>query len=170
MDHLSFILSFLLIFSVTITTLRSAIKVKNTNGEVNWLRICSCLACVYRVMNARGKFGEHERCIRVARGDTPSATLASWVLSKLPESIHNSIYAQLKAWINYFITQRHQGSVRSFVYCDRAQNSHEAQKSKQTCLLAGQKHATFLFKFKFAKRATCKFFFGFIFAARWIRT
>ena len=34
------------------------------------LRICSCLACVYRVMDARGKFGEHERCVRVARGDS----------------------------------------------------------------------------------------------------
>ena len=31
-------------------------------------RICSCLACVYRVMDARRKFGEHERCVRVARG------------------------------------------------------------------------------------------------------
>ena len=26
-----------------------------------YLRIGSCLACVYRVMDARGKFGEHER-------------------------------------------------------------------------------------------------------------
>ena len=33
-------------------------------------RICSCLACVYRVMDARRKFGEHERCVRVARGDS----------------------------------------------------------------------------------------------------
>ena len=32
------------------------------------LRIGSCLACVYRVMDARGKFGEHERSVRVARG------------------------------------------------------------------------------------------------------
>ena len=32
------------------------------------LRICSCLSCVYRVMDARGKFGEHEKCVRVARG------------------------------------------------------------------------------------------------------
>ena len=31
-----------------------------------YLRICSCLACVYRVMDARGKFGEHEKCVRVA--------------------------------------------------------------------------------------------------------
>ena len=30
--------------------------------------ICSCLACVYRVMDARGKFGGHEKCVRVARG------------------------------------------------------------------------------------------------------
>ena len=36
------------------------------------LRICSCLACVYRVMDARGKFGEHERCVRVARGAAES--------------------------------------------------------------------------------------------------
>ena len=35
-------------------------------------------------MDARGKFGEHERSV------------ASWVLSKLPKGIHNSIYAQLK--------------------------------------------------------------------------
>ena len=98
-------------------------------------------------MDAGRKFGEHERCVRFAQGD----------------SIHNSIYAQLKARTNSFITERHQGSARrSFFYCDRGQNSHNAQKSKQTCLLAGQKHATFLFKlkFKFAKRATCKFFSG----------
>ena len=33
-------------------------------------RIGSCLPCVYRVMDARGKFGEHERSVRVARGDS----------------------------------------------------------------------------------------------------
>ena len=31
------------------------------------LRIGSCLACVYRVMDARGKFGGHERSVRAAR-------------------------------------------------------------------------------------------------------
>ena len=39
-----------------------------TNAEVkcsssiyyNNLRICSCLAYIYQVMDARGKFGEHE--------------------------------------------------------------------------------------------------------------
>ena len=28
------------------------------------------IACIYRVMDARGKFGEHERSVRVARGDS----------------------------------------------------------------------------------------------------
>ena len=36
------------------------------------LRIFSCLACVYRVMGARGKFGEHEKCVRVARDGAES--------------------------------------------------------------------------------------------------
>ena len=35
---------------------------------IRYLRIGSCLACVNRVMDARGKFGEHERSVRVARG------------------------------------------------------------------------------------------------------
>ena len=37
-----------------------------------YLRIGSCLACVYRVMDARGKFEEHERSVRVARGAAES--------------------------------------------------------------------------------------------------
>ena len=32
------------------------------------LRICSYLACIYRVMDACGKFGKHEKYVRVARG------------------------------------------------------------------------------------------------------
>ena len=36
------------------------------------LTIGSCLACVHRVMDARGKFGEHERSVRVARGAAES--------------------------------------------------------------------------------------------------
>ena len=40
--------------------------------KVFYLRIGSCLACVYRVMDARGKFGEHERSARVARGAAES--------------------------------------------------------------------------------------------------
>ena len=34
------------------------------------LKIGSCLACVYRVMDACGTFGEHERSVRVAPGDS----------------------------------------------------------------------------------------------------
>ena len=45
---------------------------------------------------------------RCSRGPT----LAFWVLSKLPMCIHNSIYAQLKAWANSFIIERQQGSAR----------------------------------------------------------
>ena len=37
-------------------------------SNIKYLRIGSCLACVYRVMDARGKLGEHERSVRVARG------------------------------------------------------------------------------------------------------
>ena len=36
------------------------------------LRIGSCLVCVYRVMDARGKFGEHESSVRVVRGAAES--------------------------------------------------------------------------------------------------
>ena len=36
------------------------------------LRIVSCLACVYRVTDARGEFGEYERSVRVARGAAES--------------------------------------------------------------------------------------------------
>ena len=42
------------------------------NLLVEYLRIGSCLACVYRVMDARGKFGEHERSVRVVRGAAES--------------------------------------------------------------------------------------------------
>ena len=36
------------------------------------LKIFLRLECVYRVLDARGKFGEHEKCVRVARGATES--------------------------------------------------------------------------------------------------
>ena len=37
-----------------------------------YLRIGSCLVCEYRVVDARDKFGEHERSVKVARGVTES--------------------------------------------------------------------------------------------------
>ena len=42
------------------------------NPNMENLRICSCLACVYRVMDTRGKFVEHEKFVRVARGAAES--------------------------------------------------------------------------------------------------
>ena len=84
-------------------------------------------------MDARGKSGEHEKCVRVARG---AAESNSSFLSALqtPKCIHNSIYAQLKAWANSFITERQQRSARG---------------SKICCSWSSD---------KFAKRATCEFF------------
>ena len=41
---------------------------KRAQWKANYLTIGSCLACVHLVMFARGKFGEHERGVRVARG------------------------------------------------------------------------------------------------------
>ena len=96
------------------------------------LRICSCLACIYRVMDARRKFGELEKCVRVA-WSTAESNSSFWELSKLPKCIHNSIYAQLKAWANSFITERQQGSAWRSLNCDRVQNSHNAQKKGNKC-------------------------------------
>ena len=49
------------------------------------LRIGSCLACVYRVVDARGKFGENERSVRVARGaaESNSSFLSALQTSKV---------------------------------------------------------------------------------------
>ena len=45
-------------------------KEKKTSMWGMNLRIGSCLACVYRVMDAHVKFVEHERSVRVAQGDS----------------------------------------------------------------------------------------------------
>ena len=42
----------------------SIVEVLGLPAAVLDLRIGSCLACVYRVMDARGKFGEHERSVK----------------------------------------------------------------------------------------------------------
>ena len=47
-------------------------ETRRMNQTLDNLRIGSGLACVYRVMDARGKFGEHERSVRVARGAAES--------------------------------------------------------------------------------------------------
>ena len=50
------------------------------------LRLCSCLACLYRVMDARGKFGEHVRCVRIARGAVESNS--SFLSALQPSQVH----------------------------------------------------------------------------------
>ena len=68
-------------------------------------------------MDERGKFGEHEKCVRVARGAAES----------------NSS----------FLSDNKDLREEAF-HCDRVQNSQTAQKkSEKTSLLTGQKHATF---------------------------
>ena len=58
-------------YAVKSIFLKILIPISNRSGNC-YLRICSCLACVYRVMDARGKFGEHEKCVRVTRGAAES--------------------------------------------------------------------------------------------------
>ena len=53
----------------------------------------STYGCTREVWRAREK---RKSCSKRTR------TLASWVLSKRPKCIHNTIYAQLKAWANSF--------------------------------------------------------------------
>ena len=59
-----------IVYMILITRIIVVIISINFLKNLQNLRICSCLACVYRVMDARGKFGEHERCVRVVRGDS----------------------------------------------------------------------------------------------------
>ena len=66
-----------------------------TNTEVkcsssiyyNNLRICSCLACIYRVMDARGKFGEHKKYIRVAQG--PGESNSNFLSAVQTSQVHS---------------------------------------------------------------------------------
>ena len=54
-------------------------KLENCLGSIlpRDLRIVLCLACVYRVMDARREFGERERSKRVARGSASSNSILS---------------------------------------------------------------------------------------------
>ena len=55
-----------------------------------------------------------------------------WLLSalQLPKCIHNSIYAPLKPWANYFITERQQGSARRSLLL-KILTTHKKKKIKQ---------------------------------------
>ena len=56
---------------IVVSLQTDAVKLIEIYLFTKYLRIGSCLACIYRVINARGKLGEHERRV------TPCATLAS---------------------------------------------------------------------------------------------
>ena len=57
------------------------------------------------MLNVRiSSYGRTREVWRAREKRTPRTTLSSWVLSKLSKCIHNSIYAQLKAWTNSFAT------------------------------------------------------------------
>ena len=47
------------------------------------LRIFSWLACVYRVMDARGNFGDHEKCVRVGAAESNSSFLSALQTSQV---------------------------------------------------------------------------------------
>ena len=78
-------------------------------GTLTFKNLFMFSVCIYSYGCICGKFGEHEKrrknSLRCSREQ-----LEFWVLSKLPKCMHNSIYAQLKAWANSFITERQQGS------------------------------------------------------------
>ena len=57
-------------------------------GYATHLRIGSCLAYVYRVMDARGKFGEHERSEELLEAQ-PRATLASCTAKSMNQFFYN---------------------------------------------------------------------------------
>ena len=101
-----------------------------SNKRVSWLftiiifsiRIGSCLARVYRVMDTRGKSREYKRSVRV----TSWAALASWVLSKF-SSDHISEKNACLLIINLILVTR--------------------GTEKQTLLLAGYKQQKFAYLF-----------------------
>ena len=112
--------------------------IKGAYATVKNLRICLCLACVYRVMDARGKFGEHEICVRVAQGpaESNSSFLSAFQTS---QCIHNSIYirtAKSMSKLFYNIADKNACfsiNCKILATCDT---------EKQIPLLAGYKHAT----------------------------
>ena len=84
-----------------LTTVMTRIVVDRSTDQAKQLIVLSVrissYGCTREVWRVRKK---RKSCSR----RKPRATLASWVFCKVPKCIHNSIYAQLKAWSNSFIT------------------------------------------------------------------
>ena len=80
-----------------------------------------------------GSLKSKKRSVRV--------TLASWVLSKLPKCIHNSIYAQLKAWTHSFTTWRQQfGRWNMFYFWLTTVSCHDARWRKTKVFIILTRH------------------------------
>ena len=105
----------------------------NTKDKtIDKLRICA-----YRVMDARWKFGEHERCVRVARSDS---------------RVHSSFLSALQtSQVHPLLDIRTAKSMSKFFYNIADKNACllinckiliTRATEKQTLLLAGYKHAT----------------------------
>ena len=58
------------------------------------------VACVYRVMDARGKFGEHERSVRVARGAAESNS--SFLSAPQTSQVHPKLDIRTAKSMNQF--------------------------------------------------------------------
>ena len=109
-------------------------KENNTDCSLNYCRknnwkIGPCLACVYRVMDAREKFVEHKRSVRVSRGAAESNSSFLSTL-QIPKCIHNSIYAQLKTLTSSFITSDNNLGAKTCFSCDWLQSLHNARWRK----------------------------------------
>ena len=94
-------------------------------------------------MDARGKFGEYEKCVRVAWG---AAESNSSFLSALQTSqVHPELDIRTAKSMSKFFYNRATTRIcakKPFIVIEcKILTTHK--KSKQTSLLAGQKHATF---------------------------
>ena len=109
----------------------------NLKSKMN-LRIGSCLACVYRVMDAHGKFGEHDgRSARVAQGAAESN-------SSFLSALQTSQVHEPKAWTNSFITRPQQlGRKNMFYFWLTTISSHDARQRKTKVSIILTRHNQF---------------------------
>ena len=83
----------------------------------------SCLACVYQIMDARGKFGEHEQSVRVARGTAESNS--SFKCSPNFPSASIIWYMHAKSRTNCFI------ALLNETYDEKAENPGENIRARE---------------------------------------
>ena len=94
-------------------------------------------------MDARGKFEEHEKCVRVARGaaESNSSFLSALQTSQVYPYLDIRTAKSMSKFFYNRATTRICAKKPFIVIECKILTTHK--KSKQTSLLAGQKHATF---------------------------